>query len=134
MTLQSLNLWAILTAALSAFLVGGLWYSPALFGSLWKKANRFGPQEPPPATGKIFALSFVLSLVMAFNLAMFLNDAKTTVAWGATAGFLAGFGWVAMGIGVVSLFERRPWSYVIVNGGYLTVALVLMGAILGAWR
>jgi hypothetical protein len=34
----------------------------------------------------------------------------------------------------VSQFERRPWSYVFVNGGYLTVALVVMGAILGAWR
>jgi hypothetical protein len=63
-----------------------------------------------------------------------LNDPKTTLAWGATAGFLAGFGWVAMGIGIVSLFERRPWSYVFVNGGYLTVSLVLMGAILGGWR
>jgi len=134
MTFQNLNLWAILTAAVSAFLVGGLWYSPVAFGALWKKANRFAAHEPPPATGKTFALSFVLSLVMAFNLAMFLNDAKTTAAWGATAGFLAGFGWVAMGIGIVSLFEQRPWTYVIVNGGYVTAALVLMGAILGAWR
>jgi len=134
MNLQTLNIWAILTAAISAFLVGGLWYSPALFGATWKKANHFGVDEPSPAPGKIFGISFVLSLVMAFNLAMFLNDPKTTLAWGATAGFLAGFGWVAMGIGIVSLFERRPWSYVIVNGGYLTVALVLMGAILGAWR
>ena|ERR1700676_1350147 len=134
MTLQNLNLWAILVAAASAFLVGGLWYSPIMFGPVWKKANRFGSDEPPPATAKIFAVSFVLSLVMAFNLAMFLNDVKTTLAWGATAGFLAGFGWVTMGVGIVSLFERRPWIYVVVNGGYLTTALVLMGAILGAWR
>ena len=71
---------------------------------------------------------------MALNLAFFLNDPKTTVVWGATAGFLAGFGWVAMGIGIVSLFEGRPFKYVLVNGGYLTIALVAMGAILGAWR
>jgi hypothetical protein len=32
------------------------------------------------------------------------------------------------------LFERRPWSYLLINGGYMTVALVLMGAILGGWR
>lgn len=134
MNLHTLNFWAILAAAVSAFMVGGLWYSSLMFGAVWKKANRFGADEPPPATGKIFAISFILSLVMALNLAMFLNDPKTTAVWGATAGFLAGFGWVAMGIGVVSLFERRPWSYVFVNGGYLTVALVLMGAILGAWR
>jgi Protein of unknown function (DUF1761) len=79
-------------------------------------------------------ISFVLSLVMALNLAMFLNDPKTNLVWGATAGFLAGFGWIAMGIGIVSLFEQRSWSYVLVNGGYLTVALVVMGAILGGWR
>ena len=134
MTFQNLNLWAILTAAVSAFLVGGLWYSPILFGAIWKKANRFSADEPPAATGKVFAVSFVLSLVMAFNLAMFLNDAKTTVTWGAAAGFLAGIGCVAMSIGVISLFERGLWTYLMVNGGYLTAALVLMGAILGAWR
>jgi len=134
MNLQTLNLWAILAASVSAFVLGGLWYSSLMFGALWKKANGFAADQPPAATGKVFAISFVLSLVMAFNLAMFLNDPKTTLAWGATAGFLAGFGWIAMGMGVVSLFERRPWTYVIVNGGYLTVALALMGAILGAWR
>jgi hypothetical protein len=134
MDLQKLNLWAVLAAAISAFLLGGLWYSPLIFGTAWKKANRFGTGDPPPANGKIFAVSFVLSLVMAVNLAMFLNDPKTTLAWGAIAGFLAGFGWIAMGIGIVSLFEHRPWSYVAVNGGYLTIALTVMGAILGGWR
>ncbi len=134
MTFQNLNLWAVFAAAASAFLLGGLWYSSLLFGALWKRANRFGIDEPRAPTGKTFAITFALSLVMALNLAMFLNDPKTTMAWGATAGFLAGFGWVAMGIGIVSLFEGRRWSYVVVNGGYLTVALVLMGAILGAWR
>jgi hypothetical protein len=134
MGFHGLNLWAVLVAAISAFVLGGLWYAPFLFGGAWKKANVFGANEPPPAGAKIFVISFVLSLVMALNLAMFLNDPKTNVAWGATAGFLAGFGWVAMGIAIVSLFERRPWSYVLVNGGYLTVALVVMGAILGGWR
>jgi Protein of unknown function (DUF1761) len=132
MSFQTLNWWAILVAAASAFVVGGLWYS-ALFASLWKKANGF-EGAAPVAGANTFIISFVLSLVMSFNLAMFLNDAKTTAAWGAKAGFLAGFGWVTMGIAIVSQFERRPWSYVVVNGGYLTVALVVMGAILGAWR
>jgi hypothetical protein len=134
MGFHGLNLWAVLAAAISAFVLGGVWYAPFLFGGAWKRANVFGVDEPPPAGAKIFVISFVLSLVMAVNLAMFLNDPKTNLVWGAMAGFLAGFGWVAMGIGIVSLFERRPWSYVLVNGGYLTVALVVMGAILGGWR
>lgn len=132
MNLSTLNIWAILVAAISAFVVGGLWYS-VLFRGAWLRANRF-ESDPPAAGAKVFAMSFILSLVMALNLAMFLNDPKTTLAWGATAGFLAGFGWVAMGIGIISLFERRSLSYVLINGGYMTVALTLMGAILGGWR
>jgi hypothetical protein len=130
---HTLNFWAILVAALSAFLIGGAWYSPALLGSAWKQANGFLSEEPG-AGPRVFVIGFVLSLVMAMNLAMFLNDPKTTLAWGATAGFLAGFGWVAMGMGIVALFERRSLKYVLINGGYLTVALTAMGAILGAWR
>jgi len=82
----------------------------------------------------VFLLGFLLSLVMAVNLAFFLNDAKTTATWGAIAGFLAGFGWVAMGMAIVALFERRSWKYSLINGGYLTVALTLMGLIIGGWR
>lgn len=134
MSMSTLNVWAVLVAAIVAFLLGGLWFSPAVFGTAWKKANGFGPGEPPKAGATNMVIAFLLTLVMSANLAMFLNDPKTTLAWGATAGFLAGFGWVTMGIGIASIFERRPFTYVLVTGGYLTVALVVMGAILGGWR
>ena len=134
MNMSTLNIWAILVATVSAFLLGALWYAPFLFGKAWQRANGFGDTPPATNMGKVFGISFILTLVMSFNLAMFLNDPKTTTSWGATAGFLAGFGWCLMGIGIISLFERRPLSYVLINGGYLTVALTLMGAILGAWR
>jgi hypothetical protein len=34
----------------------------------------------------------------------------------------------------MGLFESRPLGYVLVNGGYMVVAFVLMGAIIGGWR
>ena len=133
MNFHALNLWAIVAASASAFLIGWLWYSPVLLGGTWKRANGF-VSDPPAAGARGFVIAFVLSLVMAVNLAMFLNAPGTTTAFGATAGFLAGAGWVAAGMGIVALFENRPWKYVLVNGGYLTVALTVMGAILGGWR
>jgi len=133
MNLHTLNVWAVLAAAISAFVIGGLWYSPVLLGSAWKRANGFAA-DPPAAGPKGFAIAFLLSLGMAINLAMFLNAPGTTLAFGAMAGFLAGFGWVALGFGIVAIFERRPLSYVLVNGGYMAVALTVMGAILGGWR
>ena len=127
-----LNYWAIFVSAVSMFVLGGLWYR--VFSAPWMKANGFKDKPPAGNTAKIFGISFVFSVVMAFNLAKFLDDPTTTAAWGATAGFLAGFGWCFMGIGIICLFERKPWSYVLVNGGFLTVALTVMGLILGAWR
>jgi hypothetical protein len=131
--MHTLNIWAIVAATISAFVIGGLWYSPVLLGSAWKRANGF-TTDPPAAAPKGFTIAFLLSLVMAVNLAMFLNAPTTTLAFGATAGFLAGAGWVATGIGIVAVFEHRSLKYVLINGGYLTVALTVMGAILGGWR
>ena len=135
MSMESVNWLAVLGAALCTFLLGGLWYSPALFGRSWMTECGFTEADLQKGNmGKIFGFSFVFSLLMAANLALFLADPKTDAAWGATAGFLAGFGWVALGLGVISLFERKSWKYIFINGGYMTVAFVLMGLILGVWQ
>ena len=130
-----LNWLAVLAAAVSTFALGGLWYSKALFGRAWMSVNNL--TEADLAQGnmvKIFGLSFVFAVIMAANLAAFLADAKTNAVWGATAGFLAGFGWAALGIATIALFERRSWKYILINGGYVTVSFVIMGLIIGAWR
>lgn len=132
MNFDQLNGWAMLAAAVSAFVVGGVWYSPVLFGKAWERANGF--TESPHTAPKTYLLCFLFTLVMAVDLAFYLADPKTTAAFGAIAGFLAGFGWAAMGLAIVALFEKRSWKYSLINGGYLTVALTLMGLILGAWR
>jgi hypothetical protein len=129
-----INYLAVVAAAVSTFVIGGLWYSPILFHKAWMSANGFGESDVKGGEGKIFGLAFVFSLVMAANLAAFLAGPDTTAAWGATAGLLAGLGWVALGIAIVALFERRSWTYILVNGGYFVVAFTVMGAILGAWR
>ncbi len=133
--MDQINYFAVLAAAASTFVLGGLWWSPLLFQKAWMRANGFTEEKLKEGSmAKIFGVSFVLTVVMAFNLAMFLAGPDTTVAWGATAGVLAGGGWVALGIAVVALFERRSLTYVLVNGGYFVVAFAVMGAILGAWR
>lgn len=135
MDVSTLNWLAVIAAAISAFVVGALWYSPLLFGKAWMRTNNFTEESMKGANmGKIFGFAFLWILIMAINLAMFLNAPGTTAAWGAMAGFLAGFGWAATGIFVVSLFERRSTAYMLINGGYLTVALTLMGWIIGIWR
>jgi Protein of unknown function (DUF1761) len=130
-----LNWLAILAAGASTFVIGGLWYSPFLFGRAWMRVNNLDEAQLAKSNmAKIFGLSFLFALIMAANLAAFLAEPKTTASWGATAGFLTGFGWVTLSIATIALFERRSWKYTLINGGYMTVSFVVMGLILGAWR
>ena len=79
MDISILNWFAVIVAALSNFLIGGLWYSPILFGKVWMKENNFSDDDLKKGNmPKIFGLTFLFSIVMAFNLAMYLNDASTT--------------------------------------------------------
>lgn len=129
-----INHLAVLVAAISMFVLGGLWYGP-LFGKAWMDANGFTEQDLEKGNpAKQYGLSLLFAIIMAYNLAAFLGDSGTTMVWGATAGFLAGFGWVMLGVAIISLFEQRSWKYIIINGGYMTVAFTLMGLIIGAWR
>ena len=135
MDASNINYLAVIVAALSTFLLGGLWYSPLLFGKVWMRANNFSEEDLQTfSKARMFGWSFVFSLIMAMNLAMFLAAPNTNITWGMTAGALAGFGWVAMAIAIIGVFENRSWAYILINGGYMTVAFVVMGAIIGAWR
>src|SRR3984957_6481448 len=135
MPLANLNWLALVAAAVSMFVLGGLWYSKALFGKAWMSACGLTEKDLRRGNAaKIFGLSLVFSLGWVINLDMFLIDAKTTTSWGAAAVFLAGFGLVALSIAMIGLFERRTWKHIFINGGYVTIAFVLMGLIIGAWR
>lgn len=135
MDISTLNWFAVIVAALSNFLIGGLWYSPLLFGKIWMKENNFSEDDLKKGNMvKIFGFTFLFSILMAFNLGMFLNDANTTTSWGVIAGFLAGFGWVAMSIFTIGQFERKSTKYMLIHGGYVTISFIVMGLIIGLWR
>jgi len=135
MDMSTVNWLAILVAGISSFVVGGIWYSPGLFGKAWMKDNNFTEESIKKGNkGKIFGFTFIFSLLMAANLGMFLNDpAKIDLSMGALYGFLAGI-WTFCAIAIHSLFELKPWRLILINGFYSVVSLTLMGAIIGVWR
>ncbi len=134
MDFSQVNLLAVLAAAITTMAIGSLWYSKLLFGNVWMKLNGFKEDNPPGNVARTMIITFILSLVMSFNLAAFLADPSTDVVFGMTAGFLAGFGWVALSIAVIAMFEQRSFAYIAINAGYWVVSFTAMGAILGSWR
>lgn len=128
---SSINWLAVIVAAIATFVLGGLWYGP-LFGKSWQRAAGVSDEAAKGGAGKIFGVSFVMELVAATVLAMFIGPGAG-VAAGLFAGGSVGLFWVATAFAVVYLFERRPAAHWLVNAGYQVVAFFLMGGILGAW-
>jgi hypothetical protein len=128
------NIWAVIVAAVSTFLIGGLWYSPAVFGKVWMRENGLTEEGMKKSNmAKIFGLAFFLAFIASINLAMFMGP-EDRWEMGAMWGFLAGFGWVATFVGTHYLFERRSFTLFLINAGYSIVALTVMGVILAAWK
>jgi hypothetical protein len=122
---------SILVATAVAFVIGGIWYSPAVFGRLWMSLNGFTePDLRRRSMGRVFGLSFLLSLVMTVNLALFLGPSPS-LGFCIAAGAAAGIGWSAAGLGIIYLFEGRPFRLWLINGGYQAVTLAAIGGVLG---
>ena len=130
---MDINYLAIVVAAVSSFLLGGLWYSPALFLKPWNKAMGRDENSSQGHPARVFGLSFVFALVAAGSFAWLLGpapDLLTAVYYA----ILVGIGFVATSFGVNYQFADRPLSGLFIDGGYFTAQFLIYGVILGLWH
>ena len=160
---MEINFLAILTAAVSALVVGFVWYNPKVFGNAWmKSAGMTDEQVKGGNMAKIFGLSILFAILLAFSLQgitihqmgafsmvggdtenalpsyqAFMDDygnAFRTFKHGALHGALAGI-FIALPIlGTNALFERKGAKYIFINSGYWIVTLAVMGGIICGWK
>lgn len=131
---MSINLLAILVAALVNFGLGVLWYSPLGFGRGWLQAlgktrADLGSVRAP------LVMTLITSFIMAFALGVVLS-AGGIVTWaeGFLLGIVIGCGIVAMGLVPMMVLERRPRGLFLINSGYAALGITLMSAIIAGWR
>jgi len=126
-----MNIFAVLVAAVTSFILGGLWYSPALFGRAWNRENGSQPQTGHPA--KVFGVSFVFALVGALAFAYWLGP-EPPLSKALEAGLLAGFGIAATSFGMNYQFAQRSFKLWLIDGGYHTAQFTLFGLVIGLWH
>ena len=132
--MPEVNWIAVALCAVSSLVIGGLWYSPALFARQWQAAAGLSQEQTQGGNmAMIFGGAFLLSLIAAAVFAMFLGPDMTLGA-ATAAGFAAGLCWVAASYGISYLFERRPLSLWLINGGYHVLQFTAFGFILGFMR
>ncbi|MEK9155018.1 MAG: DUF1761 domain-containing protein [Patescibacteria group bacterium] len=134
------NGWAVLVGSVAAMVLGFVWYMPAVFGKIWMEGTSrtvTGIEQAKKTMNMnlIFGLQFVGWLLGAYVLAHFAGYAgATTAVAGAQAGFWAWLGFVMpVNLGA-TLWDRHSWGSFAVTTGYNLVSLLIIGAIIGAWR
>lgn len=160
---MEMNFLAILVAAVSALVVGFIWYNPKVFGTAWMKAASITEEQIKGGNmAKIFGLALLFAFMLAFimptivihqmgamsliggdptkalpSYATFMadyGDAYRTFKHGALHGFIAGIFIALPIIGTNALFERKNAKYILVNSGYWIITLTIMGAIVCGWK
>src|SRR5579859_3870061 len=134
--LVNVNWLAIVAAAIAAMVIGTLWYGP-LFGKQWMKLRGMDPESMKgmkfPADK--FAIQFVASLLTAFFIAQFMMwVGAANVAGALVLAFWIWLGFYATTMLDSVLWEKAPWQLYILNVAQRLVTLLVMAAILGAWR
>ncbi len=159
---MEMNFLAILVAAISALVVGFIWYNPKVFGTTWMKAADMTEEKIQGANmAKIFIMAFIFAVLLAMSIipmvihqmgafsltqgelgvqpsyeafmADYANQFRT-FKHGTFHGAIAGI-FVALPIlGTNALFERKSAKYILINSGYWIVTLAIMGGIICAWK
>jgi hypothetical protein len=131
--MAQVNFMAVLVAALSSFLLGGLWYSKALFGEAWNRAANANPKHQQGHPARVFGVSFLFALVAAFVYAWLVPPA-VDAGHAAVQGLLVGAGMVAASFGINYQFANRGAALWLIDGGYHTLQFLIFGLIIGLWR
>jgi len=125
-----MSVWLLLIAAVSAFLLGGIWYGP-LFGKAWARENGFAAdfRGGPPA--RVLGLSFVFTFLAAagyLHLVGFSDDILASAMQGLGAGALI----AATSLGINYQFTGKSMKLWLIDGGYHTAQFALIGALFAA--
>ena len=132
--MQQVNVVAVLVAALSSFLLGGLWYSKLLFGPAWHRLAGSDPRKMGDShPAKVFGLSYLFAVIAAFAYA-WLVPAAPDVLTAATQGLMVGAGVVAASFGINYQFANRGTGLWLIDGGYHALQFLIYGLVLGLWR
>ena len=144
--MPQVNWLAVFVAAIVLFLLGGLWYSPALFAKKWiALQGRTEEQMRADAARSnmpvMYLIAFICALIIAWAMAALANTfvprhPTTVTDWtfrGVKVGLFAWFGFVLPTSYATALFSMKPKALWAIDAGYNLVSFIIAGAIIMGW-
>lgn len=135
------NYLAVAVSAVVLFVLGGLWYSKAMFARPWIALHgKSEEQMKAEATaGSPMALllvcAFLSALVISWVMAVILNHFQPlTMLKGIEVAILCWLGFAGVTSLNTSMFSMKPKALWAIDSGYNLVSFILAALILTAWR
>lgn len=133
-----INYLAVLGAAVVSIVLGMIWYSPGVFGKAWMAGIGLGEERmnqlKARGMGRIYALAFLGSFIMAYVLAHFV------AIWGVSdvfesfqLAFWTWLGFVATTMLGQVLWEGKTFKVYLINSVYYLAAIYLMTLVFVLW-
>jgi hypothetical protein len=122
---------AIAVAGVAGWIFGAIWYG--VWGKVWQRALGKDPEackgQKMPVTPML--VSFLVALVMSAVLFQLLSNLGVVgVAPSALTGLTIGVGFLFTTTLVNNLFQQRPFTLTVIDGGHWTLALVVEAVVL----
>ncbi len=135
---DNFNIWAVLTAGVAAFMIGGAWYT-VLFGKAWQKAQGYNEAKVKELQSKFspplfFGTMIICYLVLALAMSLIIHATGfNTVIGGAVLGFLV---WIIVAcVGLTGHISRDvAIAGYFIDASYQFIYCIGIGALLGIWQ
>lgn len=134
-----MNYLAVLLAGIASMTVGFFWYSRVGFGKPWMQLKGYTETTLKAAQakmGKLYALSFIMSLLMAYMLAhvTYLSNAffdQGVLHAALSSAFFLWLGFVLPVQVTNQIFSDQKWKLLAIDTGYQLAAMLVMGLVIG---
>jgi len=134
----NVNILAVLLAGVASMMVGFGWYSPAILGKQWMKERgltKDSLQKGQKEMGKLYGLSFVVSLITAYVLAHVMALSVNFYGYSLVSTGLITATWMWLGFVMpvqvtATIFGSKNWKLLAIDTGYQLASLISMAVVL----
>jgi hypothetical protein len=133
-----ISLWGIVASVVAAMIIGGAWYSPAMFGTRWMKAIGLTDEAMKARTRSALVILTLVYTLTAYMISLFTTyyhayNGGSGLSDGLITSLLV---WLGFGVTTIlahGVFEPRDKSILYINIGNRFATFVAMGLIIGAF-
>ncbi len=134
MTSSRVNPAAAVVAGIAYWVVQAGWYTA--FAQAWiAGTGRTAAELQQGPVGNRYVIALIADVIVAYGVSWVIGlSGERTAVRGAQCGAWLWLAFVATQLATNYGFENRPLSFFLINAGAALVGMVVIGAIVGAWR